>query len=71
MFSTLGRVIVRHPWRVIAVWIVAAVAVIGLAPRLTTTSNEASFLPGHYQSVQAQDLQQRAFPTAASPAAIS
>lgn len=70
MFSTLGRVIVRHPWRVIAVWIVAAVAVIGLAPRLTTTSNEASFLPGHYQSVQAQDLQQRAFPTAASPAAI-
>lgn len=70
MFSTLGRVVVRHPWRVIAVWIVAAVAVIGLAPRLSTTSNEASFLPSHYQSVQAQDLQQRAFPAAASPAAI-
>ncbi|HET9078222.1 MAG TPA: MMPL family transporter [Acidimicrobiales bacterium] len=70
MFSTLGRVVVRHPWRVIAVWIVAAVAVIGLAPRLSTTSNEASFLPSHYQSVQAQNLQRRAFPTAAAPAAI-
>lgn len=70
MFYRLGRSVVRHPWRVIGAWVVVAIAVIGLAPKLATTSNEASFLPKHYQSVEAQDLQQRAFPTASAPAAV-
>ena len=70
MFYRLGRAVVGHPWRVIGAWVVAAVAIIGLSPKLATTSNEASFLPKHYQSVQAQDLQQKAFPTAAAPAAV-
>jgi RND superfamily putative drug exporter len=50
--------------------VIAAVAVIGLAPHLTSTTDEASFLPSHYESVQAQNLQESAFPQAASPAAI-
>ncbi len=66
----LGRVVVGHPWRVIGVWAVVAIVVIGFAPKLATTTNEASFLPSHYQSVQALDLQQKAFPNAAAPAAI-
>jgi RND superfamily putative drug exporter len=70
MFVRLGRGVVRHPWRVIGLWALAAVVVIGLAPKLATTANEASFLPSHYQSVQAQQLQKRAFPEAAAPAAI-
>lgn len=70
MFERLGRGIVRHPWRVVAVWVVAAVAIIGLAPKLSTTSTEANFLPSHYQSVQAQNLQKKDFATAATPAAI-
>jgi putative drug exporter of the RND superfamily len=70
MFERLGRGIVRHPWRIIAVWVVAAVAIIGLAPKLSTTSTEANFLPSHYQSVQAENLQKKDFPTAATPAAI-
>jgi putative drug exporter of the RND superfamily len=70
MFAALGRAVVHHPWRVIAVWLIGAVAVIALAPKLTSTSNEASFLPSHYESIQAQDLQQSAFPQAATPAAI-
>ncbi|MGH2930783.1 MAG: MMPL family transporter, partial [Solirubrobacteraceae bacterium] len=70
MFRRFGRSIVRHPWRVIAVWIVGAFAVVGLAPKLTTTSTEANFLPSRYQSVQAMALQKRDFPTAATPAAI-
>ena len=70
MFLRLGRAVVGHPWRVIGLWVLVAVAVIGLAPKLTTTTNEASFLPSHYQSVEAQDLQQKAFPNAAPPAAI-
>ncbi len=70
MFVGLGRGVVRHPWRVIGLWALAAVVVIGLAPKLATTTNEASFLPSHYQSVEAQQLQKRAFPKAAAPAAI-
>ncbi|MGH9917555.1 MAG: hypothetical protein ACRD6W_01580 [Nitrososphaerales archaeon] len=60
----------RHPWRVIALWLVAAVgavAAVGLAPKVTTTSNEVSFLPSHHQSVQAARLQKKAFPEAAAP----
>src|ERR1700691_2101974 len=70
MFLRLGRGVVRHPWLVIGIWIVAAAAIIGLAPTLATSSSESSFLPSHYQSVQAQNLQQSAFPAAAAPGAI-
>jgi RND superfamily putative drug exporter len=70
VFALLGRVVVHHPWRVIGLWLLAAVAVISLAPKLTSTSDEASFLPSHYESIQAQNLQQSAFPQAATPAAI-
>lgn len=70
MFSRLGRAITRHPWRVIGLWIVAAAVIIGFAPKLSTTSNEASFLPAHYQSVKAQNLQKKAFPAAATPGAV-
>ncbi|MGD0945087.1 MAG: MMPL family transporter [Acidimicrobiales bacterium] len=69
MFRQLGRAVVEHPWRVIGLWVLFAAVVIGFAPKLATSSDEASFLPSHYQSVQAQALQQRAFPNAATPAA--
>jgi putative drug exporter of the RND superfamily len=70
VFAALGRLVVHHPWRVIVAWLIAAIAIIGLAPKLTATSDEASFLPTSYESIQAQDLQQSAFPHAAAPAAI-
>jgi len=61
-FAGLGRSVVRHPWRVIALWVVAAVAVIATAPSLPTTSNESSFLPQSYESIKAANLQDKAFP---------
>jgi putative drug exporter of the RND superfamily len=61
-FAGLGRAVVRHPWRVIALWIVAAVAVIATSPGLPTTTNESSFLPKSYESIRAADLQDKAFP---------
>jgi putative drug exporter of the RND superfamily len=70
VFAGVGRFVVRHPVWVIIGWVVAAVAVIGFAPKLTSTSDEASFLPSHYESIQAIDLQEKAFPQAATPAAI-
>jgi RND superfamily putative drug exporter len=63
-FAALGRFVARHPWKVIGAWIVVAVAVIATSPGLPTTSNEASFLPNHYESIQAQNLQDQAFPQA-------
>ena len=62
LFAWLGRAVVRHPWRVIALWVVAAAAVILTSPGLPTTSNESSFLPKSYESIRAMDLQDKAFP---------
>ena len=66
VFAWLGQVAVRHPWRVIALWIVAAVAVIATSPGLPTTSNESSFLPSSYESIRASNLQDQAFPQASN-----
>jgi RND superfamily putative drug exporter len=63
-FAVLGRIVTRHPWKVIAVWIIVAVAVVATAPKLPTTTNEASFLPSSYESIKAQNLQNQAFPQA-------
>lgn len=62
MFSGLGRFVVRRPWWIILAWVIAAGAVISLAPKLTSSSDEASFLPDHYESIRASDLQERDFP---------
>jgi hypothetical protein len=63
-FAALGRLVTGHPWLVIGVWIIAAVAIVLTAPALPTTSNEASFLPSKYESIKAQNLQNQAFPQA-------
>lgn len=64
LFAWLGRAVVRHPWRVIALWVIAAAAVIMTSPGLPTTTNESSFLPKYYESIRAMDLQDKAFPQA-------
>jgi RND superfamily putative drug exporter len=70
MFRSLGRLVARHPWFVIAAWIIAAVAVIATAPALTSTTDESEFLPSHYESVQAISLQAKAFPSQSQTGAI-
>lgn len=70
MFKALGRLVSRFPWFVIAAWVVVAVIVAAFAPALQTTSEESEFLPDHYESVQAIELQAEKFPGATSPAAI-
>ncbi|MGB6456526.1 MAG: MMPL family transporter, partial [Streptosporangiaceae bacterium] len=61
-FGWLGRVVVRHPWRVIALWVIAAIAIIPTSPGLPTTTNESSFLPKSYESIRAANLEDKAFP---------
>jgi RND superfamily putative drug exporter len=70
MFASLGRFVARHPWQIIVAWIVVAVVVILTAPKLTSTTDEADFLPGHYESIKAIDLQTKAFPDRTDIAAI-
>jgi hypothetical protein len=62
--GTLGRFIVRNPWKVVGAWIIVAIAVIATAPALPATTNESSFLPGSYESIRAQALEAQAFPQA-------
>ncbi|MFG3255411.1 MMPL family transporter [Streptomyces sp. NPDC048172] len=70
MFAGLGRFVVRRPWWIILAWVVVAAAVIATAPKLTSSSDEASFLPKSYESIKAQDLQQREFPQQQNVGAI-
>ncbi|PZF81254.1 MMPL family transporter [Jiangella anatolica] len=70
MFASLGRYVARHPWQVIVAWVVLAVAVIATAPALTSTTDEAEFLPDHYESIRAAELQADAFPDRTEIAAI-
>ena len=68
MFKRVGSTVVAHPWRVIAVWVVAAVAIVGLSPSLSdvTNADQTSFLPDDYPSVQAQEFAEEAFPEQSS-----
>ncbi|MYW03155.1 MMPL family transporter [Streptomyces sp. SID3343] len=62
MFAALGGFVVRRPWWVILGWVVAAGVVIGFAPTLTSSTDEASFLPNSYESIRASDVRDQAFP---------
>ena len=63
MFARLGRVVVDNPWKVIATWVIATIAIVTFAPTLADVTNrdQASFLPDSYESIQAQDLAEDAF----------
>ncbi|MFI5490776.1 MMPL family transporter [Micromonospora echinaurantiaca] len=72
MFERLGRFVVRRAWWVIAGWLLAALAIIFTAPSLgdITSADQETFLPRSYESVQATELGQKAFPQAATATVI-
>ncbi|HEV8562907.1 MAG TPA: MMPL family transporter [Actinophytocola sp.] len=63
MFERLARVVVHNPWKVIAVWLLATIAIVGFAPSLAdvTARDQSNFLPTSYESVQALELAKTAF----------
>ncbi|MGW1145374.1 MMPL family transporter [Streptomyces sp. NPDC002454] len=71
MFAGIGRSSVRHPWLTILGWLVAAVALTVFAPQFKSSADQADFLPGHYESLQVADLQERSFPQQERPAATA
>jgi RND superfamily putative drug exporter len=72
VFGALGRLVVRNPLKVILAWLVVSVAVVAFSPRLTDIINadQTSFLPDSYESVQAQQLAEQAFPQASAAATV-
>src|SRR4051794_41016702 len=62
MFGALGRFASGRPWLVILAWLVFVVLVVALAPPFKATNDQADFLPRHYESIKAAELQQDAFP---------
>ncbi|WP_327676218.1 MMPL family transporter [Kitasatospora sp. NBC_00458] len=71
MFHRLGHFVVRRAWWVIAAWVVAMIAIAASAPKITAQTDEASFLPKHYESIQASVLQEKAFPASFTPSALA
>ncbi|WP_035850418.1 MMPL family transporter [Kitasatospora azatica] len=70
MFHRIGQFVVRRAWWVIAGWVIAAIAIVASAPTLTAQTDESAFLPKHYESIQAMDVQQKAFPANFTPNAM-
>ncbi|MEV4518281.1 MMPL family transporter [Dactylosporangium sp. NPDC049525] len=72
MFGWLGNFVVRRAWWVIAGWLVASAAIIGLSPSLTdiTSAEQSDFLPSKYESVQAIKLAQTSFAQQATASAL-
>lgn len=70
MFSRLGRFVVDKPWLVIGLWLIAIVGVVAVAPKLAATTDQSDFLPSHYESIQAAEVQKKAFPDSEPPAAL-
>src|SRR5580692_6683641 len=72
MFERLGASVVAHPWRVIAGWAVATVIVLALSPQLVTftSNNNSAFLPASYESVQAQAVADKYFPSVAGASGV-
>jgi len=64
MLNKLGSFITKNRWWVIAAWVVVTVAISAFAPKLSsvTSSDQTSFLPSKYESVQAQKIGEQAFP---------
>ncbi|MEV7176176.1 MMPL family transporter [Kitasatospora sp. NPDC093679] len=71
MFHRIGDFVVRRAWWVIGAWLIAAVAIISTAPTITAQTDESAFLPKHYESIQAAELQAKAFPANFSPGAYA
>jgi len=70
MFAALGRFVTRFRWFVVAAWILLAIAVVSLAPSLSSTQDESEFLPKHYESIRAAQVQEDKFPSQTQPGAI-
>ena len=70
MFGKLGVIVTRFRWFVILGWVAFAVLVGAFAPALESTQDNSEFLPSHYESIKALNLQSDEFADSFTPGAI-
>lgn len=53
-----SRFVVKRRWWIIAVWIVAAILIVSLSPKLSSveSNNQSSFIPKNYESIKANEV---------------
>ena len=61
LLARSARAAVRHPWRVVAVWLVVLAAVVAIAPRFAGDDDVDFAMPGS-ESAAASDLVAQRFP---------
>ena len=69
MFGWLGRFVVRRAWWVIGGWIARPRSSGPASLSDITSAEQSDFLPSKYESVQAIELSQKAFPQQATASA--
>jgi RND superfamily putative drug exporter len=71
MFSRLAHMVVHNPWKVISAWVIALVVFTLVSPSLSdvVNSDQTSFLPSSYESVQAMDIARQLFPNQSATSA--
>ncbi len=72
VFERVGAAVIAHPWRIIGAWVVGATVVLALSPQLVTftSNNNSAFLPGTYESAQAQAVAARYFPSVSGASGV-
>jgi len=71
VFAWLGGFVTRRAWWVIAVWVVAAVVLIAVAPSLSSvSSSQTNVVPASYESAQAQAIALFTFPERAAATSV-
>ena len=48
MFAAIARSVIAHPWRTVAVWVVAAVLLIVLSPKLHIHHQQSAIVPAQF-----------------------
>ncbi len=72
MFRRVSELVIAHPWRVIATWVILGALVVAFAPKLSTytSNNNSSFLPSSYESVKALQAAEQHFPPLAQASGL-
>ena len=72
LFDRLGTFVISRPWWIIGTWVVAGALVVILSPQLVTftSNNNSSFLPSSYESVQAQSVAAKYFPSSSGASGV-
>lgn len=64
--------IVKRRWWIVTAWLIAAILIIGLSPKLSQfeSNDQSGFLPKSYESIQAMNVSKNISPYSASPTDI-